>query len=103
MALGPEGVAIHLLQATKRNLHKHGISFNQAITSFNDPFALVAPDDKPSGPEEMREWLIGESDDGVLVVVFTRREEGRVYRIISARRASRGERSRYEEFKRVSL
>jgi uncharacterized DUF497 family protein len=87
----------------RRNLHKHGISFIQAITAFDDPFALVAPDDKHSGAGEIREWLIGESDDGVLVVVFTRRREGRVYRIISARRASQRERKRYEEFKRVSL
>jgi uncharacterized protein len=86
-----------------RNLQKHGITFDQAITAFDDPFALIAPDDKHSGPGEIREWLIGESDDGVLVVVFTRREEARVYRIISARRASRRERRRYEEFKRISL
>jgi uncharacterized protein len=87
----------------RRNLQKHGISFMQAITAFDDPFALVAPDDKHSGAGERREWLIGESDDGVLVVVFTRRREGRVCRIISARRASQRERKRYEEFKRVSL
>jgi len=86
-----------------RNLQKHGIPFDQAITAFDDPFALIAPDDKHSNPGEIREWLIGESDDGVLVVVFTRREEEQVHRIISARRASRGERRRYEEFKRVSL
>jgi uncharacterized DUF497 family protein len=39
----------------------------------------------------------------VLVVVFTRRYRGQIYRIISARRASRRERSRYEEFRRISL
>lgn len=87
----------------RRNLQKHGISFIQAITAFDDPSALIALDDRHSCAEEIREWLIGESDDGVLVVVFTRRREGRVYRIISARRAGRRERKRYEEFKRVSL
>jgi uncharacterized DUF497 family protein len=87
----------------RRNLQKHEISFIQAITAFDDSFALVAPDDKHSSAEEIREWLIGESDDGALVVVFTRRREGRVYRIISARQASQRERKRYEEFKRVSL
>jgi len=86
-----------------RNISKHGIAFDQAITAFDDPFALIAPDERHSRAEEMREWLIGESDIGVLVVVFTRRQTGRVYRIISARRASRRERRRYEEFKRVSL
>jgi hypothetical protein len=84
-------------------LQKHGIAFALAITAFDDPFALIAPDDKHSNAEEMREWLIGESDDGVLAIVFTKREAGEVYRIISARRASRRERKRYEEFKRISL
>ena len=56
-----------------RNILKHGISFDQAITAFDDPFALIAPDEKHSDAGEIREWLIGESDDGVLVVVFTRR------------------------------
>ena len=86
-----------------RNSGKHGIAFDQAITAFDDPFALIAPDERHSRAEELREWLIGESDDGVLVVVFTRRQAGQICRIISARRASRRERRRYEEFKRVSL
>jgi uncharacterized DUF497 family protein len=86
-----------------RNFQKHGIAFDRAITAFDDPFALIAPDDKLSGAEEIREWLIGEADDGVLVVVFTRRWSGQIYRIISARRASRRERMKYEEFKRISL
>jgi uncharacterized DUF497 family protein len=86
-----------------RNILKHGISFDQAITAFDDPFALIAPDEKHSSEGEIREWLIGESDDGVLVVVFTRRWRGQICRIISARRANRRERKRYEEFKRISL
>jgi uncharacterized DUF497 family protein len=90
-------------EKARRNLHKHGIAFDLAITAFDDPFALIAPDDKHSNTGKIREWLIGESDDGVLVVVFTRRKAGQVYRIISARRASRRERKRYEEFKRISL
>lgn len=90
-------------EKARRNVHKHRIAFDQAITAFDDPYALIAPDDKHSGRGEMREWLIGESDDGVLVVVFTRRQGGQVYRIIRARRASRRERRSYEEFKRVSL
>lgn len=87
----------------RRNFHKHGIAFEQAITAFDDPYALIAPDPKHSAPEEIREWLIGESDHGVLVVVFTRRCRGQIYRMIGARRASQRERSRYEELKRISL
>jgi len=87
----------------RRNFQKHGIAFEQAITAFDDPSALIAADPRHSTTEEIREWLIGESDTGVLVVVFTRRRGGQIYRIISARRASRRERSRYEELKRIPL
>ena len=48
-------------------------------------------------------WLIGAADHGILVVVFTIRQPGNVYRLISARRASRKERKVYEEAKRVPL
>jgi uncharacterized DUF497 family protein len=47
--------------------------------------------------------LIGESDVGVLVVVFTVRSPGDVHRLISARRANRKERTRYEDAKAVPL
>ncbi len=81
------------------NLKKHGLSFKIAITAFDDPYALVAADPKHSASEP-REWLIGEADGGkVLVVVFTKRLQGQVCRIISARPASRRERNRYEELK----
>jgi len=53
--------------------------------------------------DELREWLIGESDKGVLVVVFTRRDAGGTLRLISARRASRKERRMYEEIKKLSV
>jgi hypothetical protein len=66
------------------NLAKHGISFEEALTPFDDPFALVAPDLIHSVGEERR-WLIGTGDRGVLVVVFTVRQPGDVYRLISDR------------------
>ena len=85
------------------NEAKHGISFGGAITAFDDPFGLVASDPGHSTPSEERRWLIGESDCGVLVVVFTIRDPGQVHRLISARRASRKERAQYEQGKRVPL
>jgi uncharacterized protein len=53
------------------NRIKHGVTFEEAITAFDDPYALVAPDPRHSSASEERTWLIGESDSGVLVVVFT--------------------------------
>ncbi|MFN2375882.1 MAG: BrnT family toxin [Candidatus Binatia bacterium] len=83
------------------NLRKHGIRFEDAMTAFDDPDALVAPDPAHSTAKESREWLIGESDTVVLVVVFTVRQPGDVHRLISARPASRQERKRYEEAKGI--
>jgi uncharacterized DUF497 family protein len=84
------------------NFKKHQISFDLAITVFDDPSALIAPEQKHSKVEN-REWIIGMSDKGVLVVIFTKRMSGRSYRLISARKANRKERSLYEEFKKLSL
>jgi len=85
------------------NVKKHHISFDLAITAFDDPYALLAPDEKHSTSQEIREWLIGESDNGILVIVFSKRSPGQIYRIISARRAKRRERTLYEEFKKLSF
>lgn len=87
----------------RANVVKHGVSFELAITAFDDPFALLADDAGHSTPTEQREWLIGESDRGVLVVVFTRRDQGRVYRLISARTANRQERKQYEDAKELPV
>jgi uncharacterized DUF497 family protein len=84
------------------NLAKHKISFAQAIRAFDDPFALIAPDEDHSQEEE-REWIIGEADPGVLVIVFTRREAEEVFRLISARKANKKEKAVYEAFKRIPL
>jgi len=87
----------------RSNIAKHGVSFELAMTAFDDPFGLVAVDDSHSTPDETREWMIGESDGGLLVVIFTRRDQARTYRLISARRANRRERRRYEQFKRLPV
>ena len=81
------------------NLQKHGINFQMAAFAFDDPWAFVINDDKHS-QDEIREWLIGESDSNILVVVFTIRI-GEKIRIISARRANYRERMLYEENKGV--
>ena len=86
-----------------RNLSKHKISFEKAITAFDDPYALIAPDPKHSTADETREWLMGEADVGVFVVVFTVRQAGDVFRIISARKAKKKERGQYEEIKRLPI
>ncbi len=82
------------------NQKKHRVSFDHAITVFDDPNALTALDEDHTTPTEIREWIIGLSDAGILVVVFTKRMNGCLYRLISARKANRKERILYEEFKK---
>lgn len=76
-----------------RNLAKHGVSFEQASTVFFDPFAVLV--DATSG-DEQREAIIGLTDDmDALYVVHIMRQDD-VIRIISARPASKRERSEHE-------
>ncbi|MCY4321378.1 MAG: BrnT family toxin [Bdellovibrionaceae bacterium] len=55
------------------NFKKHKVRFEIAITVFDDPYALIAPDEKHSTGKEKRDWIIGESDKGILVIVFTKK------------------------------
>ncbi len=79
----------------RRNLVKHGVSFEESSTVFGDPRSLTIPDPVHSRLEE-RFVTIGTSYRAkLLVVVHT--ERGDNIRIISARMASRRERKFYEE------
>ncbi len=78
------------------NMKKHQVSFDEASTVFDDPLAYIF-DDEDHTTDEHREIMIGHSIvDRLLVVSFTERTED-VIRIISARLATRTERSDYEE------
>ncbi len=81
------------------NRIKHGVGFDQAAFSFDDPNALTIDDHKHSFLEQ-RHWLIGHNEECILVVVFTIRMTGKV-RIISARKANNKERTWYEKNKGV--
>jgi uncharacterized protein len=80
------------------NLRKHGVSFQTAARVFTDPYALVELDRLENGEER---WQTLGVVEGLLMlmVVHTVREQDaiEVIRIISARRADRRERKRYEE------
>ena len=76
------------------NERKHGVSFEEARTVFDDPLARIFEDE--DAVAERREILIGHSADRrLLVVCFAEREL--VVRLISARPATRRERQDYEE------
>jgi uncharacterized protein len=78
------------------NQQKHQVPFEEAATVWTDPLALIAPDPEHSTIEEEREWIIGESYKGrLLVVVYNQR--GETVRIISARPVTKRERKQYAE------
>ncbi|MBE9141204.1 BrnT family toxin [Nodosilinea sp. LEGE 07088] len=77
------------------NLKKHGVSFEEAKTVFNNPLAVIF-DDETHSISEQREIIIGHSQQNrLLLIAFTERS-GNV-RIISARLATRQEREDYEQ------
>ena len=77
------------------NLRKHGISFDEAATVFSDDTALFMADPDHSGDEE-RFLILGLSSQlRTVVVCHCYRESEEVIRIISARKATRGEREQY--------
>ena len=85
-------------EKAKGNVDKHGITFEEAKTTFADVRQLKVYDEVHSLIEE-RWCLIGESVLGrVLLTVYTKREDDSI-RIISSRLASKKERSGYESYR----
>ena len=79
----------------RANLHKHGVSFEEAATVFLDPLAWTFSDPDHSLGEE-REITIGNTG-ARRVVLVSHCQRGDHTRIISARKATRRERRQYEE------
>jgi hypothetical protein len=78
-----------------RNLSKHGISFQEAKTVFDDPLYVDFYDPDHSEDEE-RYLIVGESNQArLLIISYTDRKDA--IRIISAREVTRDERKVYEE------
>lgn len=80
------------------NWRKHGISFEEAASVFGDPRHLTEQDRIEGG--EYRWQTVGLSSGVVLLLVahlvYDEDEDGEWVRIISARRATKQERRRYE-------
>jgi len=80
---------------SETNLQKHGLSFEEATTVFGDPLSMNMADPDHS-VDESRFLLLGLSNLGrLLVVSYTERPPNT--RLISARLATKRERSEYEE------
>lgn len=80
------------------NFKKHGISFEEAKTIFDDENARFMLDSEHSEKEE-RFILLGMSYTlKILTVVHCYRDNEGVIRIISARKSTKNETKQYKEF-----
>ena len=79
------------------NIKKHGVSFEEARAVFYDDYAVLFDDPDHSEAED-RFLIIGMSSEKcVCIVSHCYRSEDERIRIISARKATRTERSIYEK------
>ena len=83
----------------RANLKKHGVSFEEAQTVFFDSNARMIFDPDHSTKED-RFILLGLSSVLRLLTVIhcCRDDDGKIIRIISARKATRKEQKQYESF-----
>jgi len=77
------------------NAKKHGVSFEEATTAFQDPLSVTIEDPDHS-QHESRFVTVGRTIHNRTVVVVHTDRNGTI-RMISARRATRPERKQYEE------
>jgi uncharacterized DUF497 family protein len=85
-------------QKAKTNLRKHGVSFEEAATVFEDALATTYEDPDHSA-HERRYLTIGTSARGRLLhIAFA--DRGERIRIINARKVTKRERELYEKEER---
>lgn len=84
---------------SKTNFNKHKVSFDEAQTAFFDSNARIIFDPDHSKDED-RFVLLGLSSVLRLLVVChcCRKNNGKIIRIISARKANKQEQKQYESF-----
>ncbi len=82
-------------QKAKRNLKKHGVSFEEAATVFGDPLSMTIADPMHSTVEQRWVTMGLTHRERLVVVVHTNR--GNTIRLINARKATRREKRAYEE------
>ena len=79
----------------RANIRKHGVSFEEASTVFNDEYGIFIADPDHSESED-RFLLIGFSETArLLLVCHCYRQSDLVIRIISARKATKREEAVY--------
>lgn len=83
------------LEKAKSNFDKHGVSFEEAETVFDDPLQVHYPDYTHSIGEQ-RYICIGYSIQERLITLAYTEKIPNLFRIVTARLATRKERTAYE-------
>ena len=84
-------------EKAKLNKKNHNVSFEEARSIFYDEYAIQFYDEEHSELEEDRFLMLGlSSESRILIVCHCEKDSGNVIRIISARKATKKERSFYE-------
>ena len=82
-------------EKNRANIKKHGVSFSEAITVFDDDNAMYKTDPDHSQQEE-RFVIMGYSSSlRLLIVCHCYRKSSAIIRIISARKATKHEEKQY--------
>ena len=79
----------------KFNLGKHKISFKLAAEIFINKNHVLERTSKNHNCDEIRKMAIGKRENGTIIIIFTIRNKGKSYRIISARKANKKEKEIY--------
>lgn len=87
-------------QKARRNIEKHGVSFEEAATVFSDETAILFDDPDHSETEDRLLILGFSANTNMLIVCHCLRGEGSIIRIISARKATKSEAKQYDEINR---
>ena len=82
------------IKKAESNERKHAITFDEASTVFADPLSLTIHDPLHSEDEERFVIIGGSHKNRMLTVVHIERDDN--IRIISARKATKNERSYYD-------
>jgi uncharacterized DUF497 family protein len=78
----------------RANIQAHGVRFEEACEVFFDPFYLR---EDASRHHEDRSGLIGYSESGQILYVVSTEQGDDAWHIISARKATKQEKQRYEK------
>ena len=85
-------------QKAKSNFKKHGVSFDEATTVFDDDAARLIFDPDHSEDEDRFIPLGLSCSLRILVVVHCYRNDNHLIRFISARNATKKEKTQYKEY-----